>query len=149
MDALSIICLLMKLLGLWFHSVCGSLCFVESLSAGHIIFVAGHIFAGYIFSNFVTEIGLLLVSKTSQCELFCSYLSAFAFIDRNLLRSLQSCFSMIGILCPPLCGLLCPHLSDWILFVQSFGLPLSIETITLSVSLAELFLDGWHTTPPA
>jgi hypothetical protein len=70
-------------------------------------------FAGYIFSNFVMEIGLLLVSKTPQCELFCSHLSAFAFIDRNLLRSLQSCFSMIGILCPP---------SVWIVLSTPFRL---------------------------
>ena len=80
MDALSIICLLVKLLVRWFHSVWQSLFDSDQRPFGNrflpdtFLFAAGHIFC---------RIYIFLVSTTSRCELFCSHLSACLYRSKS------------------------------------------------------------------
>jgi hypothetical protein len=139
MDTLSIICLLVKLFVLWFHSVCGSLFDGDQLLFGS-RFLPDTFFLPDICLNDIS-----MKSITLPAELFLDdrhtlplsvwiFLSTpfrldfvcpifrLAFYRPKLLRSLflwQSCFSMVGIL-RHLRELFFSHLLDWIFLSVAF-----------------------------
>jgi hypothetical protein len=150
MDALSIICLLVKLLVRWFHSVCGSLCLIAISVHLEIAFCRTH------FSRHLSACLYRSKSSALPAELFlddrhtlpppplCVDCSVHTFqigfclsnllaclYRLKLLRSLflwQSCFSMVGIQ-RHLRELFCSHLSD------SIFLSVASDTCFLHVSL--------------
>ena len=115
MDTLSIICLLVKLFVLWFHSVCGSLCFLFDRTSVHLEIA-------FCRTHFFSLLYVLLVStqrhldvNSCRCELFCSHLSAWIFLS----VASDTCFLHVSLDFSVPCTLFTWN-SDWIFLSVAF-----------------------------